>query len=56
MILGACYLLIVDMLARTIALIEIRLGILTAAVGAPSQGARACNELTLKPKEQTDGS
>ncbi|WP_271895116.1 FecCD family ABC transporter permease [Candidatus Phyllobacterium onerii] len=35
MILGACYLLIVDMLARTIALIEIPLGILTAAVGAP---------------------
>lgn len=35
MLLGACYLLIVDMLARSIALIEIPLGILTAAVGAP---------------------
>jgi iron complex transport system permease protein len=35
MILGASYLLIVDMLARSIALIEIPLGILTAAVGAP---------------------
>ncbi|MEP7453530.1 iron ABC transporter permease [Phyllobacterium sp. SB3] len=35
MILGAGYLLIVDILARTIALIEIPLGILTAVVGAP---------------------
>jgi iron complex transport system permease protein len=35
MILGAGYLLIVDMLARMIAQIEIPLGILTAVVGAP---------------------
>jgi iron complex transport system permease protein len=35
MIIGAGYLLIVDMIARTIALIEIPLGILTAVVGAP---------------------
>jgi len=35
MILGASYLLIVDVLARSIALVEIPLGILTAAVGAP---------------------
>ncbi|MBZ7925505.1 iron ABC transporter permease [Ensifer adhaerens] len=35
MIAGAAYLLVVDMLARSIALIEVPLGILTAAVGAP---------------------
>ncbi|WP_065374819.1 FecCD family ABC transporter permease [Ensifer adhaerens] len=35
MVLGGAYLLIVDMLARSIALIEVPLGILTAAVGAP---------------------
>lgn len=35
MLLGASYLLVVDMLARSIALIEVPLGILTAAVGAP---------------------
>jgi iron complex transport system permease protein len=35
MILGAAYLLIVDMLARSIATIEVPLGILTAVVGAP---------------------
>ncbi|RYF87172.1 MAG: hypothetical protein EOO00_12640, partial [Chitinophagaceae bacterium] len=35
MMLGAAYLLVVDMLARSIALIEVPLGILTAAVGAP---------------------
>jgi iron complex transport system permease protein len=35
MLLGGAYLLIVDMLARTIATIEVPLGILTAAVGAP---------------------
>lgn len=35
MISGAAYLLVVDMLARSIALIEVPLGILTAAVGAP---------------------
>ncbi|MBB6262072.1 iron complex transport system permease protein [Paenochrobactrum gallinarii] len=35
MILGAGYLLIVDLLARSIATIEIPLGILTATVGAP---------------------
>jgi iron complex transport system permease protein len=35
MVLGAAYLLIVDMLARSIATIEVPLGILTAVVGAP---------------------
>ncbi|HEV7318686.1 MAG TPA: iron ABC transporter permease [Ensifer sp.] len=35
MISGGAYLLVVDMLARSIALIEVPLGILTAAVGAP---------------------
>ena len=35
LMLGGAYLLIVDMLARTVALVEIPLGILTAAVGAP---------------------
>ncbi|HEV7306576.1 iron ABC transporter permease [Ensifer sp.] len=35
MIFGGAYLLVVDMLARSIALIEVPLGILTAAVGAP---------------------
>jgi iron complex transport system permease protein len=35
MMLGAAYLLIVDMLARSIAMIEVPLGILTAVVGAP---------------------
>ncbi|MGU3576087.1 FecCD family ABC transporter permease [Brucellaceae bacterium C25G] len=35
MILGAGYLLIIDLLARSIATIEIPLGILTATVGAP---------------------
>jgi iron complex transport system permease protein len=35
MMLGAAYLLIVDMLARSIAAIEVPLGILTAMVGAP---------------------
>jgi iron complex transport system permease protein len=35
MLLGGAYLLIVDMLVRTIATIEVPLGILTAAVGAP---------------------
>lgn len=35
MMLGAAYLLIVDMLARSIAAIEVPLGILTATVGAP---------------------
>ncbi len=35
MMLGGGYLLVVDMLARSIALIEVPLGILTAAVGAP---------------------
>lgn len=35
MMLGGGYLLVVDMLARSMALIEIPLGILTAAVGAP---------------------
>ncbi|TCL74832.1 iron ABC transporter permease [Rhizobium sp. BK251] len=35
MLLGAAYLLVVDMLARTIALTEVPLGILTAVVGAP---------------------
>ena len=35
MVLGGGYLLVVDMLARSIALIEVPLGILTAAVGAP---------------------
>ena len=35
MLLGAAYLLVVDMLARSIATIEVPLGILTAAVGAP---------------------
>lgn len=35
MMLGGAYLLVVDMLARSIALIEVPLGILTAAVGAP---------------------
>jgi len=35
MLLGATFLLIVDILARTIASIEVPLGILTAAIGAP---------------------
>lgn len=35
MVIGAAYLLVVDMLARSIAAIEVPLGILTAAVGAP---------------------
>lgn len=35
MALGAAYLLVADMLARSIALIEVPLGILTATVGAP---------------------
>ena len=35
MMLGAAYLLVVDMLARSIAAIEVPLGILTAVVGAP---------------------
>jgi iron complex transport system permease protein len=35
MLLGAGYLLVVDMLARSIAAIEVPLGILTATVGAP---------------------
>lgn len=35
MLLGAAYLLVVDMLARSIAAIEVPLGILTATVGAP---------------------
>ena len=35
MLMGGCYLLIVDTLARTIAPIEVPLGILTAIVGAP---------------------
>jgi iron complex transport system permease protein len=35
MMLGGAYLLVVDMLARSIALIEVPLGILTAAVGVP---------------------
>lgn len=35
MLIGAAYLLIVDMLARSIATIEVPLGILTAVVGAP---------------------
>lgn len=35
MIAGAAYLLVVDMLARSIATIEVPLGILTAVVGAP---------------------
>lgn len=35
MLLGAAYLLVVDMLARSIAAIEVPLGILTAVVGAP---------------------
>lgn len=35
MIFGAAYLLVVDMLARSIAAIEVPLGILTATVGAP---------------------
>jgi len=35
MLLGASFLLIVDILARTIARIEVPLGILTAAIGAP---------------------
>lgn len=35
MMLGAAYLLVVDMLARSIATIEVPLGILTATVGAP---------------------
>jgi iron complex transport system permease protein len=35
MMLGGAYLLVVDMLARSIALVEVPLGILTAAVGAP---------------------
>ncbi|MNT80134.1 putative ABC transporter permease protein [compost metagenome] len=35
MALGAAYLLVADMLARSIAMIEVPLGILTATVGAP---------------------
>lgn len=35
MLLGAIFLLIVDILARTIAMTEVPLGILTAAIGAP---------------------
>ncbi len=35
MLIGAAYLLVVDMLARSIADIEVPLGILTATVGAP---------------------
>lgn len=35
MIFGGAYLLVIDMLARSIALIEVPLGILTAAIGAP---------------------
>jgi iron complex transport system permease protein len=35
MMLGAAYLLVVDMIARSIATIEVPLGILTAVVGAP---------------------
>jgi len=35
MLFGAGYLLVVDMLARSIAAIEVPLGILTATVGAP---------------------
>lgn len=35
MLLGSAYLLVVDMLARSIAAIEVPLGILTATVGAP---------------------
>jgi iron complex transport system permease protein len=35
MLMGASYLLIVDTLARTIARIEVPLGILTAVLGAP---------------------
>ena len=35
MLLGATFLLVVDILARTIASIEVPLGILTAAIGAP---------------------
>lgn len=35
MLIGAAYLLVVDMLARSIATIEVPLGILTAVVGAP---------------------
>lgn len=35
MLIGAGYLLIVDTLARTIAQVEVPLGILTAVIGAP---------------------
>jgi iron complex transport system permease protein len=35
MLLGATFLLVVDIAARTIALVEVPLGILTAAIGAP---------------------
>ena len=35
MLLGASYLLLVDTLARTMARIEVPLGILTAIIGAP---------------------
>lgn len=35
MLLGAIFLLVVDIVARTIAMIEVPLGILTAAIGAP---------------------
>ena len=35
MMLGSAYLLVVDMLARSVAAIEVPLGILTATVGAP---------------------
>lgn len=35
MLLGATFLLVVDIVARTIAMIEVPLGILTAAIGAP---------------------
>jgi iron complex transport system permease protein len=34
-IIGAGYLLVVDTLARTIAAVEVPLGILTAVIGAP---------------------
>ncbi|MEN9061442.1 FecCD family ABC transporter permease [Ponticoccus litoralis] len=34
-LIGACYLLIVDTLARTIAAVEVPLGVLTAVIGAP---------------------
>ena len=35
MLLGASYLLVVDMLARTLASIEVPLGVLTAFLGTP---------------------